>query len=113
MGYRSEVRICLLKKNFEELKKKCENLKYNLMQDFDYIDDSECGPTVVFGWNWVKWYEEFDEVAAIENYLFHLDDDIPYSFVRIGEDRDDIEEYRHYCSGECDRIRPVSYIEVD
>lgn len=111
MGYRSEVRICLLKENFEELKERCSNLEYSLIDTMDF--ENKDNKTVVFGWDWIKWYNEFDEIAAIENYLFNLADDVPYSFVRIGEDRDDIEEYGHYCGGECDRIRPVSYIEVD
>lgn len=111
MGYRSEVRICLLEENFEELKNICSNLKYNLMDDIDF--KSRDDESVVFGWDWVKWYEEFDEVAAIKNYLLNLDDDVPYSFVRIGEERDDIETHENFCDGECARIRPITYIDVD
>lgn len=70
MGYRSDVRIMTTKKF------KAEN---------DYA--------VYFGWNWLKWYDGYDSVDAIESGLNHLrDKNMSFRFARIGESYDDYEE---------------------
>lgn len=43
-------------------------------------------------WEWVKWYEEFEEIQFFEKFYQKLEN---YAFIRVGEDNDDIyEDYR-------------------
>jgi hypothetical protein len=99
MGYRSQVRIIMPKKNFEELKANCP-------KEIDYMFSGKCvdiGYTerevslsnnqgeeekaVIFGYNWVKWYDEYDDVGYINGYLKKLQEqDIPFKCVEVGED---------------------------
>jgi len=44
-------------------------------------------PVITLSWQWIKWYEEFKEVAAIEAFC----DSVPSRFVRVGEDFGDVE----------------------
>ena len=114
MGYRSDVRIKLLKKDFEKLCKDWENERkkltepyydYNLLEDFDIIKDIkgnifnpetrewevEQQNIVYFGWNWIKWYnfsEDYKDVCFIDNFVRQCDHS---AYLRIGEETGDIE----------------------
>jgi CRISPR/Cas system endoribonuclease Cas6 (RAMP superfamily) len=44
---------------------------------------------VYFGWDWVKWYPSHNDINFIENFITDLDE---VHFVRIGEEKTDIEE---------------------
>lgn len=123
-GYRSEVKVCMRKSDYEELKGRLEvtgdNDTLDLFKEDTFCDFNyqELGDVVVFGWNWIKWYGEYKEVAFIENFLNEIEEQgHPYQFVRIGEESGDIEILRSYGeTGEdysCDRINPVSYIEIE
>ena len=47
----------------------------------------------VFGWECMKWYPDFPEVRHIHSVLDRADaEGIPWQFIRIGEEPDDIEE---------------------
>ena len=59
------------------------------------LDISEKLDSVVFGWDDVKWNPCYDEVSVIENALEMLDEHephIPWEFIRVGEEFDDVEE---------------------
>ena len=99
MSYRSDVRIVVSNKGYQELKKYVndhlpENLKkYNLLQspDVEKIDDNH----VYLGWNSVKWYElsNFPEIDSIMDGLDYLrDNEYSYRYARIGENYDDYGE---------------------
>lgn len=106
MGYRSDVRIRLTKKDFERLKNEFEqeivpkfgynylfnkdNLIYKELKKYSYwkvTNDGEDIETkedcVYFGWNWVKWYDGYEDVDFIMNFIQDCDQ---YAFCRIGED---------------------------
>ena len=105
MGYRSDVRIRLTKKDYEKMKAQFEkevvdivgfnlfdekNLNvYKELKNFscwkmtdDGEDIEETHDCVYFGWNWVKWYDDYAEVKFIMEFLDECDQ---YAFCRIGE----------------------------
>lgn len=95
MGYRSDVRISTTKEGYEILKTKCAslNLDYNLMEEGHYLIDKTEDDNIAFGWEWIKWYDSYPEIQAINNCLNELEEKgIPYIFARIGESVDDCEE---------------------
>ena len=64
---------------------------YNLLDDLKFKAENDY--SVYFGWNWVKWYQGYESVDAIESGLQHLKDkDMSFRFARIGESYDDYEE---------------------
>lgn len=101
MGYRSDVRIVTSKNGFEELKKFVENYlkehesdeNENLLNGCDV--KSEGKGQCYFGWNYVKWYEnDYTDVDAIMEGLKHLEEqNYSYRYMRIGEDREDYDDY--------------------
>lgn len=124
MGYRSEVKICMRKSDYKELKGRLEVTgdtdTLDLFNEDSFLDFSytDLGDVVVFGWGWIKWYGEYKEVTFIENFLNEIEEQgHPYKFIRIGEETGDIEVL--YSFGEdgeddsCDRIDSVSYIEIN
>ena len=105
MGYRSDVRIRLTKKDYEKMKSQFEKevvdvLGYNLFDDKnldvykelknvhcwkmtdDGEDIEETHDCVFFGWNCVKWYDGYKDVEFIMEMLDEFD---YYAFCRIGE----------------------------
>jgi hypothetical protein len=112
MGYRSEIYICC-EADCEELIEAIKEAK----PDFQELDDGKF--TASFnGW---KWYESYDHVNKITLAIDKIEprefvseyngrkyQDLPFGFIRIGEDYADIEEYgRPYDYG----IRVVRYLE--
>lgn len=114
MGYRSDVRIRLTKKDYERLVKEFNEkvlpiTEWNLF-DKEHLevykelknvpcwkvtddgeDVEETHDCVFFGWNWVKWYEDYDDVDFIMNFIQDCDH---YAFCRIGESSEgDVERH--------------------
>lgn len=53
------------------------------------ISDAKAfGSTVLYYWEWVKWYEDYTEVSIIENFMQSLEPD-EYLLVRVGESYED------------------------
>ena len=102
MGYRSDVAIVMKEKDFhtmlEEVKQtEIEWLNGWILSGYNHPKSknkpfSELNPQsddwVVLYWEWVKWYDDYQEVAFIENFLQKINQ---YDFIRIGEDDDDTE----------------------
>ena len=104
MGYRSTIRYSTSKEGFDYLMSEVEQvnaslgLKHPLVgtdlqgntHAFDAREDLPNG--VVFGFDDVKWYSYFEDVAAFSSCIENLDAmGFPWICVRIGEDFDDIE----------------------
>ena len=92
MGYRSEVAIRCHDKAFEMFEKAWGEL----IPDKVFHNENDH----LIYWDWVKWYEDYPEVSAIENVMSKLNElDIDeaienkmgYKFIRLGEDNDDVE----------------------
>lgn len=92
MGYRSEVAI------------RCQDNAYKMFEkawgEFtpDKIFHQEDDHLIY--WDWVKWYEDYPDVSAIENIMSELnklsndeaiEKKMGYRFMRLGEDDTDIE----------------------
>lgn len=102
MGYRSDIRIRLKTEDYENLveeyKKKFpedtemfgkyldvhieqKNVACYELNNNDIIDDTK-ESCVFFGWNDLKWYNEYTEVQFIMNFIQNC---THYAFCRIGE----------------------------
>ena len=120
MGYRSEVAIAMKKSDYEELEARVKMTNkeevINLLEARDKFIDK--GDVIIIGWDWVKWYAEYEDVLYIQDYLCELNEQgHPYSFVRVGESYDDIDEWQSF--GEdgndysCDIIHFFRGIDID
>ena len=106
MGYRSEVRVMTDTEGFEKMQEIIWKLneKVNLSPDFvlfpatgqdpeevfDYYDAQ--GDYVCFGFEFIKWYDAYKEVALFMNTLKVANDNgINWQFIRVGEECGDIE----------------------
>lgn len=81
MGYRSEVAIAIDKKHSES---------FLSMLEIDPDETIQTSRGVVVTFSCIKWYEEYEYIDLIMNFLKKLDDN-EYGFVRLGEDLDDVE----------------------
>ena len=103
MGYRSQVRVITSKKGYDELSQyvtqaarefETPDYDYNLIKIADAIKSNDDQSQVMLCWDSVKWYEGYyKDVDIIMGGLKMLKDKgYSYTFSRIGEDYDDIEE---------------------
>ena len=94
MGYRSTVALVLTKSDYEELEKKYTSGSIpeasSLMDVFDYKGEFSTPDETYVGLyaDWIKWYTDYGEIAAVEDFIR----DVRHSFVRVGEDLEDIEK---------------------
>jgi hypothetical protein len=95
MGYCSDVRILIEKRNFNKLRKQAKEKFPNGYMDCLDIKEERIGKAAdkeikytYFGWNGVKFYDE--EAEWIEQFAKNLKE---FHYVRIGESWDDIDEY--------------------
>lgn len=117
MGYNSDLRVILRRKDFEELKEKMNNYYkerdcgYNLFneEEIDIIEENKSW--VKFGWNGLKWYyPQYKEVEMIQDFITSRDQ---FYFLRLGEEYGDMEERQDLeYDEECPEISYVyHYIE--
>lgn len=86
MGYWSEVAVHM------------NTLAYYALERFDLSVVDECeihfldNDEVILYWDYIKWYDSFDEVKAFKEALDYLNrNGYEWYFMRIGEDINDIE----------------------
>ena len=119
MGYRSEVVLVVGKEvmpQFMVTMAKSPLARAMCFAEHDkMIKDYEEKGNMLFAWSWIKWYDSYEGVAAIQDFLdwcdsehvplseehakpdmsptpiTHVDGDQCYRFVRIGEELDDNE----------------------
>ena len=102
MGYYSEVAFAIPKKDVSgliaALKEKVGNADdlFNMeMYETTFTKfartekERKSIPFIIFYENWTKWYEGYDDVDCIGDYLRSLD---CYKFIRVGEETGDDEE---------------------
>lgn len=89
MGYYSDVRIVMSQEGWKVFKgyvdENCGDEVYNLAEHLDvwYTRDN----WVYFGWNSIKFYDDFEEVAAVYQGLDCLkESDYSYNFAEMGEE---------------------------
>ena len=102
MGYRSDVRLIVSKKGYDELEKFIEKElnkegkteEYNILKCADFLKEHK--NYFYIAWNYVKWYEEYTDVMIFNRALGYLSGkDYSWRFARIGENYDDVEENYH------------------
>ena len=111
MGYRSEVVLVVGKEvmpQFMVTMAKSPDARSLCFAEADQRhEDYEEKGSMLFAWAHIKWYDSYEEIRAIEDFLDWCDsEDVPsqdakgervdgdecYRFVRIGEEVEDIEE---------------------
>ncbi len=116
MGYRSEVVLYVgpeVMPQFMVTMAKCQEARKLCFGDADQMvkDYGKVKGSFLFKWGWLKWYDSFECVSAIEDFMDWCDgEDIPtgekdpegkektqyaaefYKFIRIGEEMDDSEQ---------------------
>jgi len=116
MGYRSEVLLIVGKEVMplfltamateSEAKDLCFRYRDHCEKDY-----GEMG-SLLFSWTYLKWYDSFDSVAAIENFMDLCDtEDLEehYRFVRIGEDTSDTEERGFFAECSANICRAINW----
>ena len=102
MGYRSDVAIVMKAKDFHSMlgeakRSSIEWLNGWLMGAYRNQNaknkpwhkvDPNSDEWIALYWEWVKWYESYEEIDFVENFLHKINQ---YDFVRIGEDYEDTE----------------------
>ena len=110
MGYRSEVVLVVGKEvmpQFMVTMAKSPDARALCFDEATRHDDYEEKGNMLFAWDCIKWYDSYEEIRAIEDFLDWCDsEDVPsqdakgervdgdecYRFVRVGEELEDIEE---------------------
>ncbi len=69
--------------------------------------DSDC--ETKFYWDNVKWYEGYEDVGFIEEFVSEAIEPEDYRFVRVGEETDDLEERGEYYDAEIWVTRSISW----
>jgi len=118
MGYRSEVVLVVGKEvmpQFMVTMAKSPQARAMCFGDAERHEDYEEKGNMLFKWDSIKWYDSYEEIRAIEDFLdwcdsehvpvsdeqkaqdksptpvTHVDGDECYKFIRIGEEYEDIE----------------------
>lgn len=92
MGYRSDVSLTIEQSDFNKLLEQVENANENIKWFFNLASKFVSEEYITLYWEWVKWYEGFEEVEFFEKFYQKLDH---YKFIRLGEDvGDNYEDYR-------------------
>lgn len=98
MGYRSDVYLKTTTEGWVMIKKLNDSIKDEYEQPLAYSEVSVSSEgNYKIQWLDVKWYDSYKSVQHVNNMLEEFDDqDIPYSFIRIGEETTDVEHRRSY-----------------
>ena len=99
MGYRSDVKLVFYCKNEGDNFAKLEAwVGEKLKEEAEYSQRIEHGSLqgIMFVWEWIKWYEDYPEIAKIIQAMDEFSDTMTedgfmYEFIRVGEEDDDIE----------------------
>lgn len=96
MGYRSVVALALYENDYQDMLRKAilennESAMYLIRCCTTYKMDN----VITLYWTWVKWYESYDDVSFVMNFIRS---GIDYNFKRAGEEPGDVEEeYQDDC----------------
>lgn len=92
MGYRSDVSINILRKDYEELEARVKDASEVVQDLFKYATKRMDDEQVVLTFLEVKWYDGYEDVDFFTSYLDELSEkEHPYRYIIIGEDSNDIQ----------------------
>ena len=116
MGYRSEVLLIVgpeVMPLFLTALAREPKARVLCFQDrYQYEKDYEEVGSMLFNWSWLKWYDSFDDIQAIEQFMDQCDtEDLyeHYRFIRIGEDSGDTEERGGFAEYEANISRAINW----
>tara|TARA_Y100000310_G_C20583430_1_gene764151 strand:+ start:784 stop:1134 length:351 start_codon:yes stop_codon:yes gene_type:complete len=116
MGYRSEVLLIVgpevMPLFLTALAREPKARELCFVHRDQYQKDYEEVGSMLFNWSWLKWYDSFDDVKAIEDFMDNCDtEDLEdhYRFVRLGEDSGDIEERGQFAAYEACISRAIQW----
>jgi len=89
MGYYSQVALCVSKKV------EIPEATRTIMDSIDFNQKSTCNGSTLFIAQCLKWYDSSPEIRHLIKWMDSLDDE-EYTFIRIGENWDDIERRGGY-----------------
>ena len=96
MGYYSDVAIMCGRRAFDMFKLAWERVDFK-PSSIMLVRHTEDNPQFILRWEWVKWYQGYENVAAIEKVMKQLrnvdGDEYAYKCIIIGEDNSTYEEY--------------------
>ena len=107
MGYRSEVYFKTTTEGWLIIKRRNDSIENPDHRILSYAESIKKTPTGFYRIDFddIKWYESFEEVKQFMNSLELLQEqDIPYSFIRIGEDSTDVEHKSNWTDDMPDEI---------
>ena len=98
MGYRSEVVLAVAEKVMPQflatMAKSPETRRLCFQDHCDMVKDYYGKGNILFRWDGIKWYEGYEEVDSLTNFMDWCDEEddneIEYRFVRVGEEYEDI-----------------------
>lgn len=107
MGYRSDVYLKTTTEGYLIIRKRNDSIEYPDHRMLSYAESIKKTPNGFYRieFNDIKWYESFEEVKHFMDSLEILkEQNIPYSFIRIGEDSGDIEHKSNWTDDMPDEI---------
>lgn len=107
MGYRSQVYLKTTTEGWLIIKRRNDSIENPDHRMLRYAESIKKTPSGFYKIEFddIKWYESFEEVKHFIDSLGILQiQDIPYSFIRIGEDSGDIEHKMNYTDDMPDEI---------
>lgn len=121
MGYYSDIKLITTREGWaklDEAVRKVVDSEYlaenNYLTDSTRIVPLNGGEFVLAEWEGIQWEEyRFPEVRVFMDTLLHLDDDIPYEFMRVGEDYNDVVYYHNSSNYDMPTLRIDVKIEVE
>lgn len=105
MGYYSKIRVATTAEGYKAITGLGDVIE---SKSFKFIGGDAApeivelhGGDVVFGWDSLKWYEEYPEVAHFWETMRAADaEGVPWEFMRVGEYADDVEFRESDSSGD-------------
>lgn len=110
MGYRSEVYLKTTTEGWVIIKRMNDAIENPELRPLRYAEvNSTASGFYKIEFHDIKWYDGYEEIKNFNAAIDALDEqDVPYSFVRLGEDTDDIE---HKCNWTDDIPDEISSFE--
>lgn len=97
MGYRSDIYLKTTKAGYlkmRDLIRRKSQIAYELFIASDKMTIEKSGGSeyINMKWEYLKWYNEYEDVGTINRAINEIKEEEPLHFIRIGEDMTDIEE---------------------
>ena len=87
MGYRSDVRIAIIKEVYMDALIKENFPEIFIENEPDIIDGNR-----YYSFDDIKWYDDFPDIAECMKFLNNLPEE-DWGFIKIGENDDDVESF--------------------